>query len=953
MLKPELPDYEDSRLRAMQKLRLWKTFPEEGFDRICRLVAKLMKVPVVQINLVGETTVWSKSNIGVQKTERPREDSICAYTILQNDLICISDVEQDDRFKQNSYDILGKPLKYYVGLPLKAYGGFNVGTLCLMDNKARTLQYDEFEALKDFAEAIQQQFNLSRLEQDGRFLVSQTSRLNTLLEALADGIMTIDSDGLVESVNQSAASIFGYERSELLGQNFSLLLPDLGKGGWEGYLQFLRKSDIPFQPNEKHDIFGQRKDGSLFPMDLVIREMQVEGSLLYTGIIRDITEQKKFEDEILKSRQVLEATKENMPAALAVFDDKFKLSVSNSKLAEVLDLPPEEIQIGTSFKSFVNAMFDRGYFGEWSGKRRETEFRKVLTTYKSPLFLHLKKKGRYVEIITRYMPDGGFISTYIDITERLKNEEKLEKLVKRANDANEAKTNFLSTISHEIRTPLNGVIGVAHMLEDTDLDDRQQELLQTILHSGNTLLSLINDVLDMNKIESGNLEIEKILCDIVEVLDSVRAPFEYQAGQKGLKFNVEIGDDVLSHVLSDPTRIRQILMNLVGNALKFTDKGSITISVQRQEDMKDGRQMLAISVIDTGAGIPENRLNAIFDSFSQADNTINRRFGGTGLGLTIVRKLVELMGGNISVTSKMGKGSTFTVTLPVGIATNQEILQTVSDIVAADSGTLDKLHVLIAEDNAVNAMITKTFLENLGHTSEVAENGKIAVDRVGETHFDMILMDVHMPIMDGIEATSLIRKRFDSEDLPIIGVTAEAFTDRHAYMKKMGMNDVLTKPFTKPQLQKLVTKYHVQLEKHRMKNGVQKKIDRGILEGTQKIQIGNSAQLQLYRDQMGAETFVSLLRKSPYSVKTELEEMQKGLEGEDRALINRSARTIASIALSLHSDRLAEQASLIEQNANEIPEVNKVLPILIDTADETFAWWDAMVDEDAPQSLEN
>ncbi len=956
MLQAAIPDFEEQRLEALRKLRLWKSAEEEGFDRITRLVKSYFKAPVVQINLVGDGYVWAKSQVGNFPAEIKREKSICAHTILENDVFCISDIQLDDRFNDSVYTVENTPIRFYTGIPLKIYGGFNVATLCVMDVKPRDLQFEEYEVLREFAEAVQQQFSLSRLEQDGKFLVAQTSRLNTLLEALPDGIVTIDSKNKLETVNGSAARIFGYEQSELEGMDFNDLMPDLGQGGWDGYLEILLNSETSFKPDQHYNLNGKRKDGSLFPMELEVREMYLEGSLSYTGIIRDITERKKVEDELIDGRQTLEVTKENVPAGITVFDDTYKLKVINAQVSKLLELPQELTKIGVKFKKIVQFMFDRGDFGSWPEERAKKELDKIIRVLKSPRFIHIKGSDRYIEITSRVMPGGGFVSTYLDITARLKNEEKLEELLRQANEANSAKTNFLSTISHEIRTPLNGVIGVAHMLGETKLASKQKEMLNTILHSGNTLLSLINDVLDMNKIEAGSIEIEHILCDFNEIISSVRAPFDVQADLKGIALQFSVSDDLNRYVFSDPTRLRQVLMNLLGNAMKFTEVGEISVELLCLKKISPTKQLVKIAVCDTGVGIAEDRLPAIFDSFSQADNTINRRFGGTGLGLSIVRKLIELMDGEISVSSVEGKGTTFSITLPMEIAPEEKVQEQNARLKDADFQDTKGLDVLVAEDNDINAMITTSFLKTLGHKSEVVENGQLAVDALDTRKFDLVLMDIHMPVLDGIEATKKIRTKYSSKILPIIGVTAEAFADRHAYMKEIGINDIITKPFTKQQLHEVIAIYFAktgrivktetvtssseQVVSKKATSGV---IDYGMLEVTQNISIGSDEKISEFYDQLGEEVTVSLIEKTPDSVKSELKILKQGLDDRDEAIVKRAAHTIVGVASSMCAERIAEQASIFENNAAQLDDILAVFPIFEETAEATFEWWSAHI----------
>jgi PAS domain S-box-containing protein len=408
----------------------------------------------------------------------------------------------------------------------------------------------------------------------------------------------------------------------------------------------------------------------------------------------------------------------------------------------------------------------------------------------------------------------GFILDCRDIAQRKENEAELVRLQK-------AKEQFLANISHEIRTPLNGIAGMAGLLSQNPSPEERETYLNAIKHSSENLKLIINDILDLAAIESGKLNLEKIAFNLKDFLPSLISTFMYQAREKRISLDYHIDESLNKILVGDPVRLNQILINLISNAVKFTHTGSIKVLCTAEREQK-GICWVRIEVTDSGVGIPQDKLTTIFESFSQADASVTRKYGGTGLGLTIVKQLVELQKGRIAVTSKENEGSSFIVLVPYGIGRKGAITQSSpKNERALKAVNASQLVVLLVEDNDINRLYAKSILKNWQCYTDTAENGLVALEKIKNQAYDVVLMDIQMPVMDGYETTKAIRLMNSAmRDVPVIALTANATRADVEKCMTAGMNDYLPKPFTPDDLYRKLFIDQKISPKHKIRNKV-------------------------------------------------------------------------------------------------------------------------------------
>ncbi|KYG75759.1 hypothetical protein AWW68_07945 [Roseivirga spongicola] len=647
----------------------------------------------------------------------------------------------------------------------------------------------------------------NRLEQENEIITKRKDSLRQSWELLmghsSDFYFRYNKNGEVHYTSSNVERLLGYKK----------------EGGPLHFRQFITEN--PVNQNLYHHIeklfnlefdelkpyFLEIKDGNGETHMLEVYEtpqLDSEGNVDYiNGIARDLTSVYKAQQELKESERQQLLVLDSIPDPMftinrdlcysdyqVVKEDDLWFKPSEFIGKRVKDVVPE--QKGIYFEEAIQKTFESGQVQTLEydfGEGDEQEF------FEGRI---IKLDEERVLVISR------------DITPQKKLERELRKAKSAAESAAQAKSNFLATMSHEIRTPMNGVVGMISLLAETDLNEEQKEFVETIQSSSDTLLRIINDILDYSRIESGKLAFEESLFYLKKVIDDSIGLIKFEAQRKGILMNAVVDEDVPNFIRTDRGRLRQVLLNLLSNAVKFTEHGSIVLRVS-VERLTDKNVNLLFKIKDTGIGIPKDKLQGLFREFTQVDSSHTRKFGGTGLGLAIVKKLVKMLNGKISVESEVGVGSVFTFSIRAKLASkmpakpeDQAEEEAQQDFIGEDY----PMRVLMAEDNSVNRKLTTLFLERMGYVPEVVSDGLDVIKKLKTKTFDVILLDIAMPQMDGYEVLKLVRQ-MDLENQPrVIGVSANAFKGDIEKGMSLGLDDYLVKPLRFNELkEKLIASY--------------------------------------------------------------------------------------------------------------------------------------------------
>ncbi|MEI7990324.1 MAG: histidine kinase N-terminal 7TM domain-containing protein [Chloroflexota bacterium] len=618
-----------------------------------------------------------------------------------------------------------------------------------------------------------------------------------VVEHITDLVIVLEANDHLIDFNPAAKSACGLS-PDFIGKSTDCLAPL-----WADLFQRFRQ----ISSCKKEISLGTQEEQRFY--DLSISPILDEHSSLLGRLflLHDISEHKRAEEALRQSEERYRLMADNAPLAITVTDpETAEILYANPRAGELFEMAVEQSVGSSALVRYTNLDNRQRFLNLLRSHSQVTDFEMCMK----------KSDGRefWVSLtanISSYNGRPAIHTTIIDISERKQTEAELQQvnveleqqtkfareMAEKAEKATMAKSSFLANMSHEIRTPMNGVIGMTGLLLDTPLNKEQQHYAEMIHASGEALLTLINDILDFSKIEAGKLEIETLDFDLHRLLDDFGAAMAFRAREKGLGLHCTAETGVPTYVQGDPGRLRQILTNLLGNAIKFTQHGEVSVRVTKLQETQE-EVTLRFAVRDSGIGIPADKISLLFNKFTQADASTTRQYGGTGLGLAISKQLVELMGGEIGVQSEEGMGSEFWFTVGLKILNERRAITPRKTDAEITSLTFDSnMRILLAEDNIVNQKVALGILKKLGLGADAVANGLEALRALETLPYDLVLMDMQMPQMDGLEATQHIRdpqsKVLDHE-IPIIAMTASAMQEDRQRCLQAGMNDFITKP---------------------------------------------------------------------------------------------------------------------------------------------------------------
>ena len=792
-----LPPNEQDRLQKLKSLRILNTEPEAIFDGITSLASHLCQCPIVFLSLIDANQQWFKSRIGFTNTSTPRDIAFCAETILGSSPLVIPDITHEPRYATHPL-VQGAPYaRFYAGAPIITKDNFAIGSLCVLHTQPHTLTPQQLSALEMLAEQaarhIEMRSELSLFQAKVNALGESERRFRTIADASPMLLWIADEAGNRTFFNQAWCEFTGLSREDSIADHWMKSIhPDdreVYNKKWEDTAQ----QNVRFQQE-----FRLRHCSGTYRWVLEQAMPMFSSSGRLEGYVSSCVD--------LSSRMTDELQYQNNEARFRAISEAAPLGIF------VTDSDGNYIYTNIQFQKITGQSAEQSFGSGWQKALADEDRERVASSWYSAT-RHAKP---FEEVYRFRKPDGdiawasvkaaainstdtvsGWVGTVEDITARLKADTELVEAKQSAEAAMHAKSQFLANMSHEIRTPLTAIIGFTEALRD----DRQHppdemHCIDVILNNGRHLLDIINGILDLSKIDAGALAIERTSFNLVEMVEEVRMMFAPRIAEKAVSFSVKYDWPLPEEITTDPLRLKQVLINLLGNAIKFTDKGWIELTVSYNTTQK----RLVFIIADSGIGIEPEQLDKLFKPFSQANESITRQFGGTGLGLNISAHLVHALGGTIEVSSEPGRGSSFTFCItPEFDSAPQFITEIPEETPSLNRPPANQVQltgrVLFADDALDNRRLVDHLLRKAGIETVLVEDGQQAIEAALSDEFDLILLDVQMPNVDGLVAARTLRQ--SGLRTPIVSLSAGAMTSDVLKAIDAGCSMHLAKPFSK------------------------------------------------------------------------------------------------------------------------------------------------------------
>ncbi len=740
-------------------------------------------------------------------------DTYCSIALMAEDIVAIDEMKSSEFSSHPCYSAFN--LESYIGVPIKV-NGEAFGTLNFSQPEPREERFTESDL--DFVRLMGQWVSrVMEQERSTRDLQRSEEKFRALVQSAVVGVITMSSRGIVESFNESAQRIFGYTTDEVIGNNITMLMGEPESLEHDGYLKNFREGKSRNRIGESLEVKGRRKNGEVVHLDLGVNEVNTEAGQFLTGTFRDVTLEKQAVDNLANAHLQLKSVFNSATqVGIIATDYNGKITIFN---------PGAERMLGYTSDEIVGKSSDIFHLDSEVAKRADELSRELdrpvsgfdtyvalakLGGYAEKEWTYVRKDGSQLTVdsavTAMYDTNGditGFLGVALDISQRKRAEEALRLAKSVAEAANQTKSEFLTNMSHELRTPLNSVIGFSNIIlknPKTKLDDSEVTYLERIQANGKHLLELINDILDLSKVEAGSMELEIVKLNLGELVGDLMGQVESQVSQKPVNLIQSIPEDI-TDIKTDPGKLKQILLNLVSNAIKFTEEGSVTVRVISDQET---HRPVKIQVEDTGIGIPESRLEHIFDEFQQVDSSTQRKYGGTGLGLSISKALSELMGYTITVASELGKGSVFTIRIPSGdliIAQEETVRQETRSNGRSSSYYRDQSfagkRVLLVDDDPDSLTLLSHYLKETKCDLETASSVAEGLEAVKRQRPDLITLDLQMPDETGEKFLQTFRGNPEWVGIPVIVVSIVA---RDYRGKLPGATDFVQKPVNQQDL---------------------------------------------------------------------------------------------------------------------------------------------------------